>query len=242
MKNIRTILAVTTITTLAACSNAPSDSEITKAIKSATLKEGCKTIVIKDVKKVNGMKIDDNKYSIKSEFTMIIAKDSAYIDSYQAYKDAKAEDDSVRKASGEAMSPILNRISEIEKIKDMHKNTIHQGMDEDQRKIADQKIEEINRDLNNAKFQLEQANEVAYQKIKPSQEKIRISRNAMSYREEEIRKECVDFQKNSSPAISLLGGFMDYNVDNKTLLNGAEKSYTYEFTMIKTDNGWVTKL
>jgi len=35
---------------------------------------------------------------------------------------------------------------------------------------------------------------------------------------------------------------MDYNVDNKALLNGAEKSYQYEFTMIKTDNGWVTKL
>jgi len=47
---------------------------------------------------------------------MIIAKDSAYTDGYQAYKDAKAEDDSVRKASGEAMSPILNRISEIEKL------------------------------------------------------------------------------------------------------------------------------
>lgn len=241
MNTIRTILAVTTITTLAACSNAPSESEINKAIKSSALKEGCKTIVIKDVKKINGMKVDDSSYLIKSEFTMAVGKDSDYIDRYQAYKDAKAEDDSVRKASGEAMNPIINKISEIEKIKQTYRDTIHQGMSEDQRKIVDGKIEEVNKDLSRANFELEQAQEVAYQKIKPSQEKIRESRNAMNGREREIQNECVDFKKNAHLATNLLG-FVDYTRDNLVLLNGAENSYTYEFTMIKTDNGWVYKL
>lgn len=241
MNTIRTILAVTTITTLAACSNAPSESEINKAIKSSALKEGCKTIAIKDVKKINGMKVDENNYLIKSEFTMVVAKDSNYIGKYQAYKDINDEEESVRNASKEEMQPIINKISEIENIIQMYRNTIHQGTSEDQRKIAYEKIEEAYPGLENAKLQLEKAEKNAYQKTKPYREKIMAYRGAMNDRAREIQKECVDFQKNAILANDLLG-FIDYSVDNKALINGAEKSYTYEFTMIKTDNGWVSKL
>jgi len=241
MNIIRTILAVTSMTTLVACSNAPSESEIEKAIESSVLKVGCKTILIRDIKKLNGIKMGDDNYLIKSEFTIVVNKDADYVDKFQAHKDAKAERDSAREASEEGMSSIKNKILEISKSKEMHIGYIRQGMGDLERKIAEDKIEEINRDLNNAKFQLGQADEIAYQKIKPFLEKVESSKRAMASREREIENECVDFQENSNLALALLRT-TNHTEGNPALLNGVEKSYDYEFTMIKSDNGWISKL
>jgi len=245
MKNIRIVVAAAAaaVVSLAACSNAPSDSEIKKAIASASLKDGCKAVFIEDVKKLNGMKVDDNNYLIKSEFALAVKKDSSYLELYQAYKSSKDETNSINKKLGEDLAPLVNNVSEISKDRDLLVNSINREMDDYQREAVNKKIEEIREKLSEARSRLDQAQFNAQKEIAPYQEKDRGYRNAMNRRHLEILEECVDFQKKAHLALELLGYANNHDAQgNSALINGAKKSYNFEFTMIKTDNGWVYKL
>lgn len=239
MHTIRTVLTVTTLATLTACSNAPSDSDIKKAVRSSFVKDTCEQIVFKDIKKINGMKMDENTHRIKADFTMVVEKDSAYVKNYDAYKEAERPVISTNEVA-EELTALEKQRDELSVLRDQAYGYTMDNRTEGDGQSARAKVEEIDKKLEENRNQRYKVQEELKNKIEPYQKKMYEYKSSMIAQRNAIYEQCVDNRKKAFDIIKLLGMHLK-DPEDSALLRGRTASYSYEFTMTKTDNGWVAQ-
>jgi flagellar biosynthesis GTPase FlhF len=225
---------------LIGCSSSPSDSDVKKSLDK--IFDGvCEIAKIENVKKINGVEAGPREYSIKASFDVVIAP---------------------RKGMRELAEEVKNKsdrynvlVAEMQENQKSIESKFTSPREDIERQIRDLPRDENSIDIYNEKYpplaakikELENSSKLEVDKNRSDySEKIKSEGlDEISSIEKKLKYQAVSINVNeckvSGIGLKLMLGTMGGEA-SKAYAYGARSSFTYDFNMIKTDNGWQINL
>ena len=235
---INTVLLLV-IVFLSSCSdsNIPSERDIKKNISNQF--EGCEYVEVMNVKKLDGMPQQNGSYLVKATFDIKLNPIKENIKAWEVYSENLKKYEALDKVRREEIDDARNRHDQLfDKLQKEYSQINEENYDKltiEQDKIKS-KVNDLRKDI----LLEEQANNIRFKAALKNADIASFNPKSSNTFYEQYRKLNAECKYTNGLGKSLIDKiiFNDSTKGSEILGIGTTTSFSYEFQMIKTENGW----